>query len=129
MDPTYAILESPFAFDETVARIEKKIHESGNTVYAKIDQVREAERAGLRLRPTVLFVFGNPKGGVPLMDALPLLALDVPLKALVWQDGANVHVGYNLLQALAARFGPSAMDEALAQLDQRAGALLASALS
>ena len=80
---------SPHAFTETVSRLERALSEQGMTVFARIDQQAEAEQVGLGLRPTLLVVFGNPRGGTPMMQAVPEAALDLLLKALAWQDDAG----------------------------------------
>ncbi|MBV9101939.1 MAG: DUF302 domain-containing protein [Candidatus Eremiobacteraeota bacterium] len=79
--------------------------DSGNTVFAMIDQAEAAAKVGLTLRPTTLIVFGNPKGGTPLMEALPLIALELPLKMLVWEENGTVNVSYVPMSEIAARYG------------------------
>ena len=76
-------------------------------VFAVIDQAEEARQAGLHLRPTTLVVFGNPVGGTPVMDAVPLAALDLPLKVLVWADENGTQVSYLSPTALGTRYGLS----------------------
>lgn len=89
-------LDSPHPYADTVQRLERTIEARGLTLFAKIDHADAARKAGLTLRPTVVLVFGNPKGGTPLMQAQPLLAIDLPLKALVWQgDDGKVKVAVN----------------------------------
>lgn len=89
-------LDSPHPFAETVSRIEKAINANGLTLFARIDHAAAAKKAGLEMKPTEVLVFGNPKGGTPLMQQHPLLALDLPLKALVWQgDDGKVSVALN----------------------------------
>jgi uncharacterized protein (DUF302 family) len=95
---------SPFPFDETVTRIEEVVRARGLTLFALVDHSGEAARVGLSMRPTKLLLFGSPAAGTPLMVTSPLLALDLPLKALVWQDdSAQVLVSYNSTAYLAAR--------------------------
>jgi uncharacterized protein (DUF302 family) len=108
-------------FSDTVAMLSDAIVAAGNTLFATIDQAAAARDAGLSLRPTTLLVFGNPKGGTPLMQAAPLFALELPLKLLVWQDDGGVHVAYTPMSEIAARYGIddpriAAMDRALAAL-------------
>lgn len=89
-------IDSPHPYADTVQRLERTIEARGLTLFAKIDHADAARKAGLTLRPTVVLVFGNPKGGTPLMQAQPLLAIDLPLKALVWQgDDGKVKVAVN----------------------------------
>ena len=73
--------------DDTVARLLSLLESKGMTVFAVIDQQAAARQVGLDLRPTTLVLFGNPAGGTPVMEAVPLSALDLPLKVLVWDDG------------------------------------------
>jgi uncharacterized protein (DUF302 family) len=77
---------SPYGLDEALSRFEALLQQRGIAVFAHIDQAAEAARVGLSLRPTHLLVFGNPRAGTPLMAAAPLVALELPLKLLVWQD-------------------------------------------
>ena len=86
--------QSRYSYSETVERLAKAITAGGNTIFATIDQAAAAEASGLALRPTTLVIFGNPKGGTPLMDAFPLVALELPLKLLVWQDDNGVKIAY-----------------------------------
>ena len=79
-------LKSAHSVDETVAKIIAMLAAKGITLFALVDHSGEAAKAGLALRPTKLLIFGNPKGGTPLMAAAPSAAIDLPLKLLVWQD-------------------------------------------
>ena len=89
---------------ETAARIIAALQTKGITVFAVIDQSREAEKVGLALRPTRLIIFGDPKAGTALMSASPSLAIDLPLKALIWEDaGGKVQVSYNSPRYLQRR--------------------------
>jgi uncharacterized protein (DUF302 family) len=97
---------SPYSVDETVKRLEALLAQRGVEVFALVDHSGEAEKAGLKMRPTKLLIFGNPKGGTPLMVAAPSLALDLPLKALVAEDeGGKVSVSYNSPEYLQQRHG------------------------
>jgi uncharacterized protein (DUF302 family) len=87
---------SPYSVTDTLARLETILKAKGNSIFARIDQQREAEQADLTLRPTQLLIFGNPRAGTALMDASPSIALDLPLKALAWQDDhGKVWLSYN----------------------------------
>jgi uncharacterized protein (DUF302 family) len=91
---------------DTFTRLDDAIRAKGLTVFARIDHARGAAEAGLDLRPTQLIIFGNARGGTPLMQAAQTLGIDLPLKALVWQDSAGVTwLSYNDPQWLAARHG------------------------
>jgi uncharacterized protein (DUF302 family) len=95
---------SPHTVDETVDRLKSILAQRGVQVFALIDHSGEAEKVGLKMRPTKLLIFGNPKGGTPLMVAAPTLAIDLPLKALVWEDeGGKVWVTHNSPEYLQQR--------------------------
>ena len=79
-------LRSPYSVPETLKRLEDLLSTKNLTVFARIDHSGEAEKVGLKMRPTQVIIFGSPKGGTPLMVASPTLAIDLPLKALVWED-------------------------------------------
>lgn len=88
--------DSPHGFADTVQRLEKTIEARGLVMFAKIDHAGAADKAGLKLRPTQVLIFGNPKGGTPLMQAQPGVAIDLPLKALIWEgDDGKVKVAVN----------------------------------
>ena len=77
---------SPFSVEETLERLQENIRSRNLTLFAHIDHSGEARRVGLTMQEAHVLIFGNPKGGTPLMIASPLLALDLPLKVLVWQS-------------------------------------------
>jgi uncharacterized protein (DUF302 family) len=79
-------LSSAHSVPETLQRLEGILKARGLQIFARVDHSGEAEKAGLKMRPTQLLIFGSPKAGTPLMIAAPSLAIDLPLKALVWQD-------------------------------------------
>ena len=89
-------LESKHSVDETLQRLETLLREKNVQVFALVDHSGEAAKVGLTLRPTKLLIFGNPKGGTPLMQAAPTVAIDLPLKALIWEDASGkVRLTYN----------------------------------
>src|ERR1700742_4970737 len=97
-------LSSPHSVLETVTRLETIIREKGLTLFAQIDHSGEAAKVGLKMQPTKLLIFGNAKSGTPLMIASPTIAIDLPLKALVWQDtDDNVWLSYNRTDYLKQR--------------------------
>jgi len=99
-------LASPYSVDDTVQRLVRVLENSGMTVFARIDQKGAAEAAGLTMRPMGLVLFGNPKAGTPLMQTHPTLAIDLPLKALVWEDAnGRVWLSTNSPEYLRARHG------------------------
>ena len=81
---------------ETMNRLVAEINATGMTVFARIDHAAGAAGVGLTLRPTELIIFGNARGGTPLMQAAQTIGIDLPLKALVWEDAAgNTWISYN----------------------------------
>jgi uncharacterized protein (DUF302 family) len=90
--------------DETVDRLQSMLQEKGVQIFALIDHSGEAKRAGIEMRPTKLLIFGNPKAGTPLMLAAPSIAIDLPLKLLVWEDvEGQVWISYNAPEYLQKR--------------------------
>jgi uncharacterized protein (DUF302 family) len=88
--------ESAYSVPQTLDRLEAVLRERGITVFARIDHAGEAAKTGLVLPPTQLLIFGNPRSGTPLMVAHPTIAIDLPMKALAWQDAAGkVWIGFN----------------------------------
>ena len=99
-------VSSRYSVPETLARLQAILKEKGIMVFALIDHSGEAEKAGLKMRPTQLLIFGSPKAGTPLMVAAPRLAIDLPLKALAWQDeDGRVWLSYNSPEYLQERHG------------------------
>jgi uncharacterized protein (DUF302 family) len=97
---------SRYSFEETVRRLQAAFGEKSLQVFALIDHSGEAEKVGLKMRPTKVLIFGSPKGGTPLMVAAPSLAIDLPMKALVAEDAAGkVSVTYNSPEYLQGRHG------------------------
>jgi uncharacterized protein (DUF302 family) len=89
---------------ETVSKLTSLLESKGMKVFAVIDQSAEARTVGLSLRETVLVVFGSPAAGTPVMDAVPLAALDLPLKVLIWDDEGQTRVSYVAPSVLTARY-------------------------
>jgi uncharacterized protein (DUF302 family) len=88
--------KSKFGGRETVDRLASAVEARGMTVFARIDHAAGAQQAGLDLAPMELLIFGNARAGTPLMQANPLVGIDLPLKALVWRDGGGaVWLTYN----------------------------------
>jgi uncharacterized protein (DUF302 family) len=97
---------SNHSVDETIARLKNILQSKGITLFALIDHSGEAKKVGMQMPPTKLLIFGNPKGGTPLMLAAPSIAIDLPLKILVWQDGqGKVWLSYNSPEYLQERHG------------------------
>lgn len=114
---------SRYSYLETLAKLKQTMTDGGNTIFAFIDQAAAAASVGLSLRPTTLIVFGNPKGGTPLMDAFPLVALELPLKLLVWDEEGNVNVAYVPMWEIAKRYGVAGMDARIDAMDRALDAL------
>ena len=119
-------LPSPHSVAETLRRLEAVLQARGVMVFARVDHSGEAEKAGLKMHPTQLLIFGSPKAGTPLMVASPTLAIDLPLKALVAEDAdGKVWVTYNSPEYLQQRHVvPAELIKNLAG----AGALIAKAV-
>lgn len=99
-------VKSPFAARDTMDRFEKIAQQLGLTIFARIDHAAGAAKVGKTLRPTEVLIFGNPQGGTPLMECAQSAGIDLPLKALVWQDAqGQVWLGYNDPAYLAQRHG------------------------
>jgi uncharacterized protein (DUF302 family) len=98
--------ESRYSVPQSLDRLEALLKERGITVFARIDHAGEASKAGLVLPPTQLLIFGNPRAGTPLMAAHPTMAIDLPMKALAWQDAAGkVWIGFNSADYMQKRYG------------------------
>jgi uncharacterized protein (DUF302 family) len=92
--------------EETVERLKRVLQSKGVTLFAIVDHSGEAEKVGMKMRPTKLLIFGSPKAGTPLMQAAPSVAIDLPLKILVWEDvQGKVWVSYNSPAYLQQRHG------------------------
>lgn len=97
-------LPSPYSVPETLDRLESLLQAKNIKVFTRVDHSSEAEKVGLQMPPTQLIIFGSPKGGTPIMLAAPLSAIDLPLKALAWQDAeGKVWLSYNDPQYLKDR--------------------------
>ena len=101
-------MPSAHGVKETLDTLEALLRDKGIKVFGRIDQAAEAKQVGLQMTPAELLIFGNPKGGTPLMVAEPLSAIDLPLKALAWQDSdGRSWLSYNDSAYLQKRFGLS----------------------
>ena len=99
-------IPSPFGPKETMDRLETEIRAQGMNIFARIDHAAGAREAGLELRPTEVIIFGNARSGTPLMRLDQTVGIDLPLKALVWQDsGNNTWISYNEPRWIAQRHG------------------------
>jgi uncharacterized protein (DUF302 family) len=102
------IIDQPsnHSVDQTVENLKDILQSKGIKLFALVDHSGEAEKAGMKMRPTKLLIFGSPKAGTPLMLAAPSVAIDLPLKILVWQDvQGKVWVSFNSSEYLKERHG------------------------
>lgn len=97
---------SRYPVPETLQRLEAILQAKGLTIFARVDHSGEAAKVGMQMRPTQLLIFGSPKGGTPVMQAAPSVAIDLPLKALVWEDEhGKIWVTQNAPEYLRQRHG------------------------
>ena len=104
------IIDKPsnHSVEQTIERLKGVLQSKGVKLFALVDHSGEAEKVGMKMRPTKLLIFGSPKAGTPLMLAAPSIAIDLPLKLLVWEDGqGKVWVSYNSPDYLEERHGLS----------------------
>jgi len=125
MTPNRGIVDTPshHSVDQTVEKLKQILQAKGVTLFALIDHSGEAEKVGMKMPPTKLLIFGNPKAGTPMMLAAPSIAIDLPLKILVWEDGqGKVWVSYNSPAYLAERHGlPQELLPSIAVVETLAG--------
>jgi len=99
-------VKSPHTVKETIDRLEAAAKARNLVIFLRVDHAAGAQKIGRALRPTELLIFGNPQGGTPFMECAQSVGIDLPLKALAWQDAAGqVWLGYNEPQFVAARHG------------------------
>ncbi|MFI5163194.1 MAG: DUF302 domain-containing protein [Sphingobacteriales bacterium] len=97
---------SAYSVTDTIDRLQSVLQQHGATIYARIDQQAEVQKAGQTLPPLQYLLFGNPKAGGPIMAQNPVAALDLPLKIIAWQDTQNqVWLAYNDAQYIEQRYG------------------------
>ena len=100
----YGDFQSPLAFEETVAALQKTLNSKGITVFATIEHHKAAEVVGETMQPATVLIVGNPKVGTALMQENLLLAIELPLKILVYQEGKTVNIRYEKIAAIAERY-------------------------
>jgi len=122
-DAGLTIVESKRSVKDTLDAMAKALEEKGIKVVARVDHAAGAKAAGLELRPSEVLIFGSPKLGTPLMQSKPEIGIDLPMKALAWQDASGkVFLAYTKPEALKARYGIAGKDEVFKAM---AGALAA----
>ena len=121
-------VKSYYNAKETADRVERLAKERGMTLFDRIDHAEGARTAGMTLRPTEVLIFGNPKGGTPLMLCEQRAGIDLPLKMLVWEDGNGVvRIGYSDPEVLKDRYGITGCDEVLGKMKGFLGKLASDA--
>ncbi len=108
---------SAYSVSQTMDRLEAALRAKGMKIFARVDHGADASSVGVSLRPTVLLIFGNPKIGTQLLTSNQMVGIDLPLKALVWEDAdGNVWLGYNHPQYIARRFGIEDRQQVIAKM-------------
>ena len=100
----YGDFQSPLAFEETVAALQKTLNSKGITIFATIEHHKAAEAVGESMSPATVLIVGNPKVGTALMQENLLLAIELPLKILVYQEGKTVNIRYEKIAAIAEKY-------------------------
>jgi uncharacterized protein (DUF302 family) len=115
---------------ETMDRLEAEIRATGMTVFARIDHAAGAAEVGLTLRPTELIIFGNARGGTPLMQSAQTVGIDLPLKILVWRDAANTTwLSYNEPHWIAQRHNVTNAESVVSKMTAMLSAIVKKAAS
>jgi uncharacterized protein (DUF302 family) len=123
-------VKSAHSVQDTVDKLESVLKSKGMNVFGKVNHAEGAKKAGLELKPTQVVIFGNPKVGTPLMQCARSVAIDLPQKALVWEDDdGQVWLGYNDPAHLAARHSIEGCDEVLKKVSGALGKFAAAATS
>jgi uncharacterized protein (DUF302 family) len=110
------VKHSASGYPDTVQALTDALDRRGLTLFARIDHAAAARDVGMELADEEVLVFGNPRGGTPLMQADPRVGIDLPLRMLLWQDGDATAVGYRDPHELAGAYRLDGLDETLAQL-------------
>ncbi|AHB76835.1 MULTISPECIES: DUF302 domain-containing protein [Pandoraea] len=122
-------VQSPYSVKETIDRFETAAKSRGLNIFLRLDHAEGARKIGKNLRPTELLVFGNPQGGTPLMECAQSAGIDLPLKALAWQDvTGSVWLTYNDPKYLASRHGADNCGPIVENLSKALGGLTQEAI-
>ena len=100
----YRDFQSPLAFEETVAALQKTLNSKGITVFATIEHHKAAEAVGETMQPATVLIVGNPKVGTALMQENPRFAIELPLKILIYEEGKTVNIRYEKVAAIAKKY-------------------------
>jgi uncharacterized protein (DUF302 family) len=119
---------STHTVEETAERLESVLHEKGMTIFNRIKHSEAAAKVGIELRKTELILFGNPKVGSPLMKCQQSVAIDLPQKALIWEDdNAKVWISYNDPRYLEKRHNIAGCEEVIAKIEKALAGITKSA--
>ena len=100
----YGDFQSPLAFEETVAALQKTLNSKGITIFATIEHHKAAEAVGESMQPATVLIVGNPKVGTALMQENPRLAIELPLKILIYEEDKTVNIRYEKISAIAEKY-------------------------
>ncbi len=119
MNPEGVITQpSAYSVKETIDRLQTFLQQHGATIYARIDQQAELQKVGINIPPLEFIMFGSPKAGGPVMVENPVVALDLPLKIIAWEDDQkNVFIGYNDVLYIEGRYSLSHKENSPLNLD------------
>jgi uncharacterized protein (DUF302 family) len=121
-------VKSASSVKDTISKFEAVAKERGQIIFARVDHAAGAKKVGVTLRPTELLIFGNPQGGTPLMECAQSVGIDLPMKALAWEDASGqVWLGYNDPQYLVTRHGAKECAPVAAKLAKALAGLAAEA--
>ena len=121
-------VKSDFGVEETANRFERILNEKGMTIFERVRHSDGAANVGIELRETELFIFGNPKVGSPLMQCQHSVAIDLPQKALIWEDGdAQAWISYNDPRYLEQRHEISGCEEVISKIEKALSGITAAA--
>lgn len=121
---------SPYGVTETIDRVVETVEAKGFTIIARVDHAAAASKVDMTLAPTELLIFGNPKGGTPLMQCQQVLGLELPLKVLAWeQTSGEVLLSYTDPQFLASRYGATGCDEVVTNISNALQTIVQEALT
>lgn len=122
-------VKSASSVKDTISKFEAVAKERGQVIFARVDHAAGAQKIGATLRPTELLIFGNPQGGTPLMQCAQSVGIDLPMKALAWEDvSGQVWLGYNDPQYLVTRHGAKDCLPVAAKLAKALAAMAAEAV-
>ena len=100
----YGDFQSPLAFEETVAALQKTLNSKGITIFATIEHHKAAEAVGESMQPATVLIVGNPKVGTALMQENPRLAIELPLKIIIYEEDKTVNIRYEKISAIAEKY-------------------------